>query len=88
MNYVLIHHQVNDFGKWKAAYDAHGPERQKAGLKEVSLLHKLDDANDVTLIFEAKDLDKAQQFAGSPNLKDVMQKAGVVGKPEITYLKD
>ena len=88
MNYLLVHHQVNDFTKWKVAYDAHSDARQKAGLKEVSLLHGQNDENDVTLLFEAKDMAKAKEFASSSDLKDVMQKAGVVGKPDISLLKD
>ncbi len=88
MNYLLVHHQVNDFAKWKVGYDAHGNMRQKAGLKEVSLLHGQNDENDVTLLFEAKDLDKAKAFAESTDLKDTMKKLGVVGKPDISFLKD
>ncbi len=36
MPYLLVHHKVADFSKWKLAYDAHSPARQKAGLKEAS----------------------------------------------------
>jgi hypothetical protein len=38
MNYLLVRHKVADFSKWKAAYDAHSPARQKAGLTEKYLL--------------------------------------------------
>jgi hypothetical protein len=88
MNYVLVHHQVSDFAKWKPIYDAHESARQKAGLKEVSLLHKADDDNDVTLLFEAKDIERAKAFTESDDLKDAMKRAGVVGKPDVTLLKD
>ena len=40
MNYLLIRHKVKDFKKWKAAYDAHGPARERAALKE-RCLHPL-----------------------------------------------
>lgn len=88
MNYVLVHHKVRDFEQWKPAYESHARMREQAGLKEVRVLHAADDANDVTLLFEVKDLAKAQQFADSSDLKEAMQKAGVVGKPEITYLRN
>ena len=77
--------QINE---WKTEYDAHGPAREKAGLKEVSLLHTLGDENDVTLLFEAKDLAKAKEFSGSSDLKQAMDKAGVVGKPEVNFLEN
>jgi len=88
MNYVLVHHRVQNFDQWKALYDAHLPARQQAGVKEVRLLRGADDPNDVTLLFEASDLPKAQAFVASEDLRDVMTKAGVVGTPELTYLKD
>jgi hypothetical protein len=40
------------------------------------------------LLFEASDLAKAQAFVTSEDLRDVMTKAGVIGTPELTYLKD
>ena len=47
MNYVMIRHKVKDFKKWKAAYDAHGPAREGAGLKERFLLRNAKSRNDV-----------------------------------------
>jgi len=42
MNYLLIRHNVTDFGKWKSAYDAHAGARTAAGLKEERLLRNID----------------------------------------------
>ena len=42
MNYLLVRHKVADFSKWKAAYDAHSPARQKAGIAEKYLLRNTD----------------------------------------------
>jgi hypothetical protein len=88
MNYLLVHHRVQNFDRWKPHYDAHLPARQQAGVNEVRLLRGADDPNDVTLLFEASDLAKAQAFVASEDLRDVMTKAGVIGAPELTFLKD
>jgi hypothetical protein len=88
MNYLLVHHRVQDFDQWKAVYDEHLPIRQQAGVKEVHLWHATQDPNDVTLLFEASDLPKAKAFAESTNLREVMTKSGVIGKPDMAYLKD
>jgi hypothetical protein len=88
MNYVMVHHRVQNYSRWIGEYEAHGPERTKAGLSEVRLMQGVEDENDVTLLFEAKDLDKAKAFVVSNNLKDAMKKAGVVGAPEVTYYTD
>jgi hypothetical protein len=86
MMHVLVRHSVADFAKWKPVYDAHLAARQKAGLREKNLLRSVDNPNEVVLLFEAEDLKRAQAFAESSDLRDAMQKAGVVGKPDILFL--
>jgi hypothetical protein len=86
MNYVLVRHKVADFSKWKPVYDAHLPARQKADLKEEHLLRNTDDPNEVILLFEADDIQKAKEFAASSDLRERMQEAGVIDKPDIYFL--
>jgi hypothetical protein len=87
MPYLLVRHKVADFSKWQPAYDAHSPARQKAGLKEEHLLRNTDDPNEVILLFEAADLQKAKEFAASSDLRERMQEAGVIDKPDIYFLE-
>ena len=86
MTHLLVRHSVADFAKWKPVYDAHLAVRQKAGLREKHLLRSIDNPNEVILLFEAEDLKRAQAFAESSDLREAMQKAGVVGKPDILFL--
>lgn len=86
-NYMIVRHSVRDFSEWKPGYDAHEPVRAAAGLTEKHLLQDAHDSNMVTLIFEAEDLKRAEDFAGSDDLREVMQKIGV-GKPDIYFLKN
>ena len=86
MTHMLIRHKVTDFAKWKPVYDAHLTARKEAGLKEKSLLRSIDNPNEVVLLFEAEDLKRAKAFAESSNLREAMQKAGVIDKPEILFL--
>jgi len=37
-------------------------------------------------LFEADDIQKAQEFANSSDLREAMQKAGVIDKPDIYFL--
>ena len=87
MPYVLVRHKVADFSKWKPIYDGHLPARQKAGLKEEHLLRNTDDPNETIILFEAADLQKAKEFAASSDLRETMQKAGVIDKPDIYFLE-
>jgi hypothetical protein len=42
--------------------------------------------NEVILLFEADNLQKAKEFAGSAHLRERMREAGVVDKPDIYFL--
>jgi hypothetical protein len=86
MAHMLIRHRVQDFGKWKAVYDAHREARAAAGLKDLRLWHNVDDPNEIFLLFEASDVAKAKAFAASADLKEKMSSAGVVGSPELFFL--
>lgn len=86
-NYMIIRHTVSDFAAWKTGYEAHGAVRATAGLTEKLLLQDADDPNQVTIIFEADDLERAEEFSKSDDLREVMQKVGVTGKPDIYFCK-
>jgi len=86
-SYLLIRHKVSDFSEWKRGYDAHLPKRTEAGLTEEHLLRGATDANEVVLLFQAKDLNRAKTFAESPDLRQTMQNVGVLDKPDIYFLE-
>jgi hypothetical protein len=86
MPYLLVRHKVADFSKWKPVYDAHLGARQKAGLKEEHLMRSIDDPNETVILFEAEDIQKAKEFADSSDLRETMQNAGVIDKPDIYFL--
>ena len=46
----------------------------------------MDNPNEVFLLFEVKDVEKAKEFGASANLREVMQDAGVVDKPDLYFL--
>ena len=84
--FLLIRHRVRDFSEWKRGYDTHLPKRAEAGLTEKHLLRGANDPNEVVLLFEAKDLDRAKAFVESADLREAMQKVGVLDKPDVYFL--
>ena len=86
--FVMFRTKVQDFAKWKPVYDADLAARDDAGLEEMHLLQNAADPNDVILLFEAADLDRAKAFSESPELRDKMQESGVTGRPDIVFLTD
>jgi hypothetical protein len=85
-SYMLVRHKVRDFDTWKTGYDAHAPKRADSGLAEKYLLRSADDPNEVVILLEAGSLERARAFAESPDLRQKMQEAGVVDKPDIYFL--
>jgi len=86
MGFLLVRHKVKDFNTWKTGYEAHLHKRVEAGLTEKYLLRGADDDNEVVILFEAQDLDRAKAFAASADLREKMQEVGVVDKPDIYFL--
>ena len=87
MPYMLIRHKVQDYDRWKSAFDDHAPMRQAAGSKGGYLFRSADNPNEIVLIMEMEDLERARQFVGSDDLRQAMEGAGVTGPPEIRFLE-
>jgi len=85
-SYMLVRHKVRDFSEWKRGYDVYLTKRAEAGLTEKYLLRGAQDPNEVILLFEARDLNRARTFAESADLRETMQKVGVMDKPDIYFL--
>lgn len=86
--YMLVRHTVKDFTGWKRVYDGHIGKRNEAGLTEQYLLRGLYSVNEVILLFEVKDIERARKFTESTDLRDRMMEAGVIGKPDIYFLTE
>jgi len=87
MPYILVRHKVENYDSWKEGFDAHAEARKAAGSTGTNyLMRNADDPNEVVAILEWNDLDQARAFTQDPALKEAMQKAGVTGPPEITFL--
>jgi hypothetical protein len=85
-HFVLIRHNVRDFKAWKVGFDNHRAKRAEAGLTDKQLLRSSDNGDEVVLLFEARDLDRAKAFISSAELRETMQTFGVVDKPDVYFL--
>ena len=85
---VLVHQEVNDYRNWRAVFDAAIDFRQLGGERSCRVFCKSGDPNNLTLLFEWEDLDGAQRYMNSEELRDKMMQAGVIGIPEIQYLSE
>ena len=86
MPYMLVQHSVENYDKWKLIFDEHGATRQAAGSKGGVVLRNADDPNQITILLEWDNLENARAFAGSDELREAMQRAGVTGPPNVYFL--
>jgi heme-degrading monooxygenase HmoA len=87
MPYILVEHKVKDYAKWKPFFDQHQETRKKAGSKGGRLYRNSQNPNELIVIMEWNTLDNARKFAESADLREVMEKAGVIGKPDVYFLE-
>jgi len=83
---VIVTHEVKDYNSWRKGYDADETNRKQAGFKVSGVYADVKNHNMVTIIGEFPSAAAAEAFTTSPKLKEVMEKAGVVGKPEVKVL--
>ena len=86
MAYILVRHKVQDYAKWKPGFDEHATTREANGSKGGLVFRNADDPNEVLVLLEWDDLEKARQFAQSSDLREKMQEVGVVDQPDVYFL--
>ena len=87
MPYLLVRHTVKDYAKWKPFFDEHQLTRKKSGSKGGHIYRNSQNPNEIIVVFEWDTLDNARKFAESADLREQMEKAGVIGKPDVYFLE-
>ena len=82
---LTVVHECTEFSRWKAVYDADAGNRRAAGLTDLMLVRLAVKPNVIALVFGVGDLAKAKAMVASPALRDAMQKAGIVGAPDVHF---
>jgi hypothetical protein len=88
-NYRLgVAHHVKDFNSWLKVFDAEGAAtRASNGMVDRSLSRGLVDSNMIYLTFAITDTAKARARSKSPELKKIMDSAGVDSPPTIRWYR-
>jgi hypothetical protein len=85
---VLIRHTIADYEKWRRVFDASMSFRQAGGEKSCRIFRDPEHPEHLTLFFEWENLEQARRFMALPELRQRMQEAGVVGEPEVHFLRE
>ena len=81
--YTIATHPVKDFDSWKAAVDSGLEMRQAAGELSATVIRGGDDGNQVTVINTWTSLEQANAMLNNPEMKPMMEAAGVLEFPSI-----
>ncbi|MBI2501765.1 MAG: antibiotic biosynthesis monooxygenase [Candidatus Latescibacteria bacterium] len=87
MPYGLFIATVEDYKKWKPFFDKHAATRKAKGSKGGYVFRSADDPNQVVVLLEWDTLQKMRQFSQSEDLRERMKESGVIGQPDIHFLK-
>ena len=88
MAYILVHHKIEEYNKWKSAFDDHSSTRAEHGSTGGKIFRNADNPNDIFTLLEISSIEKGKEFAQSDSLKEAMQKAGVISMPEVYFLEE
>ncbi len=84
---IIVMHQVEDYDTWRAAYDGFDEFRRQNGIVGHAVSQVQDKPNQVIAYHQANDVAALRAFVESAELKETMQRAGVVGEPDIRFIE-
>ena len=81
--YTIVNHPVKDFDAWKAVFDSGLEMRQAAGELSATVITGGEDGTQVTVINTWTSLEDANAMLNNPDMKPMMESAGVLEFPTI-----
>jgi uncharacterized protein (DUF1330 family) len=83
---LAVNHDVEDYDRWKAAFDEFPPSLGGALFHRVN--RRADNPNNITVVMGFESAAKAETFVSDPELKAAMQRAGVTSAPRIEIFEE
>jgi hypothetical protein len=84
---LLTQHKVRNYEEWRPHFDRHDQTRVAAGISNPRVYRNASDPNDLVLLFDVADVERAKQFGQSQDLRETMERAGVVMPPTVRVLE-
>ena len=82
-----MRHKVKDYGAWEAVFNGADDLHKRAGVRHAQVFRSADNPNEVIVLTEFENIAKARAFAQLGELKQAMEKGGVVGAPDVVFLE-
>jgi quinol monooxygenase YgiN len=88
MAFILVSYKIENYKRWKNTFNDAFEMRKKCGERSYRVFKSSDNPNEMVVLQEWDSLASARRFSKSKKLRHCMEKAGVVGKPDIVFLKE
>ena len=85
---MMITHEIEEYNHWKKIFDQHEPERRDAGLELIGLGRSIINAKIISVMSAFDDMDAAQIFAASDELRNAMKESGVISDPILAWYEN
>ena len=82
---AIVTFKVKDYDAWKKVFDGDQQKRMDAGMTTRAINVYIDDPTMVSLVMVVGDMKKAEAFMQTKELKQRMDSAGVVSKPDVFF---
>lgn len=86
MVYVMLKQHVKNFADWQGFFEGNAEFRRQGGVRNAQVFHETRRPDEVTVLLQFDSEDAATKFSNAPALRDVMDRAGATGEPEVTIL--
>ncbi|MBI4848995.1 MAG: hypothetical protein HY808_10540 [Nitrospirae bacterium] len=88
MAFVFLRYKIENYKKWKTAFNDAFEMRKKGGEKSYKVFRSADNPNELAVLLEWSSISNARRFINSKEVQQCMAKAGIVGKREIAFFKE
>lgn len=88
MTFVLVKARIEDYAKFRSVFDGLASRRKEFASKDARVFRNSSNPNEVVILMELDDVEKARQYLQSDELRQSQQRAGTLGPPEVSYLDE
>jgi heme-degrading monooxygenase HmoA len=85
---LLIRQKVTDYAAWRPLFDEQHDTRRAHGCQRSRLFRSSSDPNEVLILLEWDNLERARLFAQSDDLREEMTGAAVLDDPDLWVLEE
>jgi heme-degrading monooxygenase HmoA len=88
MAYAIVRFEVEDFTKWRTAFEEAASLRKSYGSRGVRIFRAVDQPTSVVVVADYESPERARQLFQSPEFREATKRAGLAGPPDVVILDE